>query len=163
MSHLLHHWAATRAAARRPATRRNAWDQYVAALARPWRRRRCCLLVRRFRASITAPATENHRRRVKCYRVTRTRRRPDHSVQPGNIHQKDLPVLAHHDRSVAYHESTLAEPFDRSCLVQSLGQLVKVSVRLSPARKLLYREYHGALSVEVAAGIEMISPGRGGH
>jgi hypothetical protein len=30
--------AVTRAAARRPATRRNAWDQYVAASARPWRR-----------------------------------------------------------------------------------------------------------------------------
>jgi hypothetical protein len=56
-----------------------------------------CLLVRRFRASITAPAIKDHRRRIKCYRVTRTRRRPDHSVQPGNIHQKDLPVLAHHD------------------------------------------------------------------
>ena len=71
------------------------------------------ILVRRCGASIPVPAAKNHRRHVKCYLAWSIRRRPDVPAQPGNVHQQDLPVLAHHDRSVAHAEGTLAEPQDR--------------------------------------------------
>src|ERR1700730_6991375 len=113
--------------------------------------------------SIAGPAAKNHARHVDGYLAWRIRWRPDVPAQPGSVHEQDLPVLAHHDRSVAHAEGTLAELPDRSCPVQCPGELVKVGERLGPAGKLLHGEHHGPLAVPVGAGIQTVGPGRGRH